>query len=171
MFSCEHSLRHKKDPCWPLICQGLCISTRTQQEKIRRSIPIFHPPAKQYFSKGLNIFKSRENPCRSEDNNDESSTELLPSVAMLADLPISNSSICSPNCTYHYHSWATWCWVLSLLVQLCTFLRLPGEDCFPWEASNRKLQNPDIFIFFSSVLPCWRPSRIYSSGAEFFSLK
>lgn len=148
MFSGKHCLTHKKDPCWPLICQGLCISTGAQQERVRRSLPIFHPPAKKYFSKGLNIFKRRENPCRSEDNSNEFSTELLPSVAMLGDLPASNSSICIPNHTYHNHSWATWCWVHSLLVQLCTSLHLPEENCSPWEASNRKLQNSDFFFFF-----------------------
>lgn len=46
MFSGKPSLTHKKDSCWPLICQGLCISTRTQQERVRRSLPIFYPLAK-----------------------------------------------------------------------------------------------------------------------------
>lgn len=158
MLSGKHSLTHKKDPCWPLICQGLCISTGTQQEKSQEVSPHLSPSwkkkknQKKYFSKGLDIFKRRENPCRSEDNSNEFSTELLSSVAALGDLPASHSSICIPNRTYHHHSWATWWCVHSLLVQLCTFLHLPEENCSPWEASNRKLQKFRFFVFLCPTL-------------------
>lgn len=62
MFSGKHSLTHKKHPCWPFICQGLCISTGTQQERVRRSLPMFHPPAKKIFLQRTEYFQEEGKP-------------------------------------------------------------------------------------------------------------
>lgn len=74
-------------------------------------------------------------------------------------LSVSNSSICTPNHTYHHHSWATWCWVPSLLVQICTFLHIPEENCSPPRSLKQKAL--EFMIFFSlPYLPGDHPGSI-----------
>lgn len=53
-------------------------SARAQQERVRRSFPIFHPSAKTHFFKGLNVLMVRKNPHRGEGSSTEFPTELIP---------------------------------------------------------------------------------------------
>lgn len=166
MFSGKPSLTHKKDSCWPLICQGLCISTRTQQERVRRSLPIFYPRAKITVLQWTEYFQEKGKPPQKWGQQQwlfhssvaahegfiyQQFDHLHPKPHLPSPF-LSNPVLgASPPCAdMHFpsHSWRE---------------LLPTEK--PQTESFR------IHDFFFSALPCWRASRIYSAGAEFFSLK
>lgn len=112
-------------------------SARAQQERVRRSFPIFHPSAKTHFFKGFNVFKVRENPHRVEGSSTEFRTELIPQLLWLGSylpgIPTLASQI-TLTITIPKQP------ILGVFPH-CALIHIPGEKSFP-----EKLQNcfPDL---------------------------
>lgn len=166
MFSGKPSLTDKKDSCWPLICQGLCISTRTQQERVIRSLPIFYPLAKIIVLQQTEYFQEEGKPLQKWG---QQQWLFHSSVAVHGGFLCQQFKHLRPK--PHLPSPFLSNLVLGAFPPCADmhFLHIPEENCSPPRSLKKKALEFMIFFFPLPYLSGDHPG--FSVGAEFFSLK